>query len=168
MHHAPEAGDSPSKTEHVDLPLSEQFVLWAARLWVKSQHFGPTLHLNLRNGFRAANMEEGYLMLDRVMTRLSTCATRDIGFHCTCCKGITGHEHTVLGIIAEFQTGEDENARLILSDWFQPVMVDVAGREFQEFAMLLRENGLHIRARQWFSVGGEHSSAPISPLPSIH
>ena len=60
------------------LPLGEQFVLWAARIWVKSNHGAPTLHLNSRNGFRVAEMEDGYLMLDRIMTLLSTRASMEI------------------------------------------------------------------------------------------
>ena len=54
-----------------DLPISEQFVLWAARIWVTSNQNAPTLHLNLRNGFRATHMDDGYLILDRIMTLLS-------------------------------------------------------------------------------------------------
>ena len=150
------------------LPLGEQFVLWAARIWVKSNHGAPTLHLNLRNGFRVAEMEAGYLMLDRIMTLLSTRASMEFRFHCTCCKGITDHEHAVLGVIAEFQTGDEANAYVILSEWLPSSAAYATGREFQDFAMLLKENGLHIRERQWFPIGGEHPSTPASPLPSVH
>ena len=61
-----------------NLPLSEQFVLWGARVWVKSNQKTPALHLNLRDGFRAAEVEEGYLILDRIMTLLSTRASRNV------------------------------------------------------------------------------------------
>lgn len=159
------AGSDPN---FPDLPIAEQFVLWAARIWVRSNQGAPTLHLNLRDGFRAAQMEEGYLILDRLMTLLSTRSSQEIYFHCTCCKGITDHEHAILGVIAEFQTGDEANAHMILSEWLPSSGAFDAGREFQNFAMLLKVNGLNIRERQWFPVGGENLNSPTSPLPSIH
>ena len=154
--------------EFPDLPFSEQFVLWAARIWVKSNHNAPTLHLNLRNGFRAAHMDDGYLILDRIMTLLSTQASKKIYLHCACFTGITEHEHAILGIIAEFQTGDESNAHMVLSEWLPSPAATDAGQEFRDFAMLLKANGLHIRERQWFPIGGEHPAAPVSPLPTIH
>ncbi len=166
--HNVETHSSAILSEFPDLPISEQFVLWAARIWVKSNSQAPTLHLNLRDGFREAHMEDGYLILDRIMTLLSARASQEIHFHCTCCMEITTHEHTILGIIAEFQTGDKSNAYMILSEWLPSSAAMEAGREFQDFAMLLKANGLHIRERQWFPVGGEHPAAPVSPLPTIH
>jgi hypothetical protein len=159
------AGSDP---DFQDIPIAEQFVLWAARIWVRSNQGAPTLHLNLRDGFRAAQMEEGYLILDRLMTLLSTRSSQEIYFHCTCCKGITDHEHAILGVIAEFQTGDEANAHMILSEWLPSSGAFDAGREFQNFAMLLKVNGLNIRERQWFPVGGENLTSPTSPLPIIH
>ena len=163
-----ETTGASSDPDFPDLPIAEQFVLWAARIWVRSTHGAPTLHLNLRDGFRAAQMEEGYLILDRLMTLLSTRSSREIYFHCTCCKGITDHEHAILGVIAEFQTGDEANAHMILSEWLPSSGALDAGREFQNFAMMLKVNGLNIRERQWFPVGGENLTSPTSPLPSIH
>ena len=154
--------------EFPDLPLSEQFVLWAARIWVKSNHYAPTLHLNLRDGFKAAHMDDGYLILDRIMTLLSTRASKDIHLHCTCFAGITKHEHAILGIIAEFQTGDESNAHMVLSEWLPSPAATDAGQEFRDFAMLLKANGLHIRERQWFPIGVEHPAEPVSPLPTMH
>lgn len=151
-----------------DLPISEQFVLWAVRFWVKSNHQASALHLNLREGFRSVEMEEGYLMLDRIMTYLSTHASTEIILYYTCNKNISDHEHAILGVIAEFQTGDESNAQMVLSDWLPSSAVDDLGREFQEFAILLKANGLYIRERQWFPVGGEHPTTPNSPLPSVH
>jgi hypothetical protein len=166
--HNLDAQDVHTEPKFTDLPLGEQFVLWAARIWVKSNNGAPTLHLNLRNGFRAAQLEEGYLILDRFMTLLSTSALKEIRFHCTCCWGITDHEHALLGVIAEFQTGDEANAQTILSEWLPDASAHIVGQEFQAFAMLLKENGLHIRERQWFLTGGEDPTAPMSPLPSVH
>ena len=168
MHQASDISEMSSNVELADLPLGEQFVLWAGRLWVKSQHFAPALHLNLRDGFRAAHIEEGYLVLDRIMTLLSTQASQNILFHCTCCSGITDHEQSVLGVIAEFQTGDEGKVHRILSDWFPSAIVYVAGREFNDFARLLKENGLYIRERQWFSTGSGNSRKPVLLLPNIH
>lgn len=158
-------GSSPN---FPDLPIAEQFVLWAARVWVKSNQETPTLHLNLRDGFRAAEIEEGYLMLDRIMTLLSTRASRKVYFHLKCCTGITNHEHAFLGVIAEFQTGADANAHMILRDWLPSPAACEAGREFKNYATLLKANGLHIRERQWFPAGGDQFSLPSSPLPTVH
>ena len=168
MHQSSDINGMSSNVELEELPLGEQFVLWGARLWVKSQHFAPALHLNLRDGFRAAHIEEGYLVLDRIMTLLSTQASQDIFFHCTNCNGITDHEQLVLGVIAELQTGGEGKAHRILSDWLPSATAHVAGREFNEFAILLKENGLHIRERQWFSIGNGSSRALISLLPTVH
>jgi hypothetical protein len=115
--HNVETRNSLEIQEFMGLPISEQFVLWAARIWVKSSHGVPALHLNLRKGFQAAQMDNGYLMLDRIMTLLSTTASNKLRFHCTCCRGITVHEHALLGIIAELQTGGEANALMILSNW---------------------------------------------------
>ncbi len=168
MHQLSDINGMSSNVKLAESPLSEQFVLWGARLWVKSQHFEPALHLNLRDGFRAAHIEEGYLVLDRIMTLLSTQASKNILFHCTYCNGMTDHEQSVLGVIAEFQTGGEGKAHQILADWFPSATVHVAGREFNDFAMLLKENGLHIRERQWFSIGNGNSRTSISLLPTVH
>ena len=161
--------DTPAiSPKFTDLPISEQFVLWAARIWVTSNQNAPTLHLNLRNGFRATNMDDGYLILDRIMTLLSTQESKKIYLHCACFTGITEHEHAFLGIIAEFQTGDESNAHMVLSEWLPPPAATDAGQEFRDFAMLLKVNGLHIRERQWFPIGGEHPAEPLSPLPTIH
>ena len=113
--------DTPAiSPKFTDLPISEQFVLWAARIWVTSNQNAPTLHLNLRNGFRATNMDDGYLILDRIMTLLSTQASKKIYLHCACLTGITEHEHAFLGIIAEFQTGDESSAHMVLSEWLPP------------------------------------------------
>ncbi|MEE2688768.1 MAG: hypothetical protein VX430_05020 [Pseudomonadota bacterium] len=107
-------------------------------------------------------------MLDRIMTYLSTHASTEIILYYTCNKNISDHEHAILGVIAEFQTGDESNAQMVLSDWLPSSVVDDLGREFQEFAILLKANGLYIRERQWFPVGGEHPTTPNSPLPSVH
>ena len=151
-----------------NLPLSEQFVLWGARVWVKSNQKTPALHLNLRDGFRAAEVEEGYLMLDRIMTLLSTRASRNVYFHGECCSEITDHEHAFLGVIAEFQTGDEANAHMVLSEWLPSSAANDAIREFKDYALLLKANGLHIRERQWFPVNGGRSSNYSSPLPTVH
>ena len=167
MHNA-ETGNSSKVQEFMGLPTSEQFVLWAARIWVKSNHGVPALHLNLRRGFRAAQMDNGYLLLDRIMTLLSTTVSNKLRFHCTCCRGITSHEHALLGIIAEFQTGSEANALMILSNWLPGASASTARTEFEDFAMLLKEKGLHIRERQWLPVGSEEPVMVASPLPTVH
>ena len=168
MDQAPDVSRTPSEMKLTDLPLGEQFVLWAARLWVKSQHFAPTLHLNLRDGFRSAHIEEGYLVLDRIMTLLSMQAIQNILFRDTDCSAMTGDEQLLLGVFADFQTGDEDKAHLILSDWFSSETAHMAGCEFKNFAMLLKENGLHIRERQWFSIDFENSRAPVLRLPNVH
>ena len=40
--------------------------------------------------------------------------------------------------------------------------------DLEKFAILLKENGLHIRERQWFSIGNGSSRALISLLPTVH
>ena len=107
-------------------------------------------------------------MLDRIMTLLSTQASRNVYFHGECCNGVTHHEHAFLGVIAEFQTGDEANAHMVLSEWLPSSAANYAGREFKDYAMLLKANGLHIRERQWFPVGGEHFSNCSSPLPTVH
>ena len=166
--HNVETRNSSEIQEFMGLPISEQFALWAARIWVKSSHGVPALHLNLRKGFQAAQMDNGYLMLDRIMTLLSTTASNKLRFHCTCCRGITVHEHAWLGIIAELQTGGDANALMILSNWLPGTSASIARTEFEDFAMLLKEKGLHIRERQWLPVGSEEPVMPASPLPTVH
>ena len=76
----------------------------------QEQHNAPTLHLNLRNGFRAAHMDDGYLILDRIMTLLSTQATKKIYLHCACAE--SEHEHAISASSPNFKSGTDRMHRL--------------------------------------------------------
>ena len=74
----------------------------------------------------------------------------------------------MLGVIAELQTEGEGKAHRILSDWLPSATAHAAGREFNEVAILLKENGLHIRERQWLSIGNGSARDLISLLPTVH
>ena len=162
------ASATANSIEFKDLPFSEQFILWATRTWVRSNQGASSLHQILRNGFRAAEIEDGYLILHGIMTTLTTTAKKDILFHCNCCDGITPDEHIFLGIIANFQSGNEATAHMILSDWLPINSENVVSTMFGELASLLKAHKLHIRKRQGLSIGNDDPKNMDSPPPNLH
>ena len=162
------SSETANSTEFKDLPFSEQFILWATRTWVRSNQGASSLHQILRNAFKAAKIEAGYLVLHAIMTTLTTTARKDILFHCICCDGITLDEHKILGIIAYFQTGDEATAHMILSDWLPINSENVVTTMFGELASLLKAHKLHIRKRQGLSIGNYYPKNMGSPPPNLH
>ena len=162
------SSETANSTEFKGLPFSEQFILWATRTWVRSNQGASSLHQILRSGFRAVEIEDGYLKLHAIMTILTTTAKKDILFHCNCCDGITLDEHTILGIVAYFQMGDEATAHMILSEWLPIGSANVVGRMFGELASMLKKKNLHIRERRVFPISDDDPNNMGSPPPILH
>ena len=141
--------DKPHRKNEVrELPFGEQFLLWAIRLWVKSQKRKGDANATLYEGFRLAGLEEGYLIIDEMLTVVGTATTRSIDVRCPPCPGISRDEHTFIGLIAALQQPDVPAGARLLGCWLAPSNVRLALIPAMRLAHLMAGRGFALRPRQ--------------------
>ena len=68
-----------TEAKFADLPFGEQLMIWAMRLWARTDTAKPQVHALLRKGFALAGIEDAHGAFDSLMTMLATTTTRPRG-----------------------------------------------------------------------------------------
>jgi len=127
------------------LPFSEQFCLWAVRLWVRSHRIGGSCHGVLYKGFGLIGALEAYYAFDGLLTILFTTAHSIIDIRNLACPEISHDEQRLLGMIAMHQGNVDPKSReILLLYWLPHPAVDAVQNQLSELAATLSQAGLII------------------------
>ena len=155
------------KNEIRDLPFGEQFLLWAIRLWVRSQKHKGDVYATLYEGFRLARLEEGYLIIDEMLTVIGTATTRSIDVRCPQCPGISMDEQTFIGLIAALQQSDFPAGARLLGCWLPPSGVRLALMPAARLARLMAVAGLALRPREIMSAVAGKRLARETERPDV-
>ncbi len=142
-----------SEAKFADLPFGEQLMIWAMRLWARTDTAKPQVHSLLRKGFALAGIEHAHGAFDSLMTLLTTATTRPIDIRCATCGTVSDDEQRLLGALADHQNPGsglpgDTAAESFLSVWLPPAARRLAREPIGDLARTLARMGLMIRLRR--------------------
>ncbi|HAA93110.1 MAG: hypothetical protein CMM48_12450 [Rhodospirillaceae bacterium] len=147
-----QGSDGEASTEN--LVFSEQFVLWALRLWSNGGSEIPAVQERLRGGFELAGAPDAYLGFDALMTFTESLLDVEVEIHCPQCQYLCGNEIRVLAAISAMQRDDVDTFKAMMSDWMASDAVWQLAPVYAEFASSLTTSGLTLR--QWLvSVEGD-------------
>ena len=153
-----------SEAKFADLPFGEQLMIWAMRLWARTDTAKPQVHALLRKGFALAGIEHAHGSFDSLMTLLETATTRPIDIRCATCGTVSDDEQRLLGALADLQNPGsglpgDTTDVSFLSVWLPPTARRQAREPAENLARALARMGLMIRLRR-LERGSNAASGP--------
>ena len=140
---------NPSRSEHVgthfhDLSFSEQFVIWAIRMWMRASCQSPSLFQILGEAFQAIGLPEAGRALDKGMCILSIGTDREVMFFSPDNECLSRDECDFIRIIAAYQAKDTQQAEAFLGTWLPLAGTRIAGSAFSEFASHLATGGFSL------------------------
>ncbi|HAD86611.1 MAG TPA: hypothetical protein DCG48_04545 [Rhodospirillaceae bacterium] len=160
-----------TEAKFADLPFGEQLMIWAMRLWARTDTAKPQVHALLRKGFALAGIEDAHGAFDSLMTMLATTTTRPVDIRCATCGTVSGDEQRLLGALADHQNpgsgipGDNTAAESFLSVWLPPAARRLAREPIGDLARTLARMGLMIRLRR--QARGPDTAAGPAPRRTI-
>ena len=134
--------------EFLDLPFSEQLLLWAVRLWATGAREGTNVQETLRHAFKLAEVPDAYIAFDGFLSTISGSATVQFGSRRSKWAEISDDEHLLLGFIAAWQQGHGkDHGTALLSSRFPLAAIYIIQGPASKLAEILKCRGLIIRPR---------------------
>lgn len=151
------------------LPFSEQFLVWAARMWVDALQNNEQSQLLLTEGFIKAGAADAQHVFDRMMWVLAAGASSTIDVRCPSCESVSPDEQRLLAVLAARQgfSGGDDPAAL-MEDVLTPTGMRFFTTHSTALAQALSEIGMFLRPRSARPMsdqaGAGASDAPVQTL----
>ena len=134
--------------DFTDLPLAEQLIVWAIRMWVKGYKDGDDVLPLMGKAFEKVGAVDACVAIDRLMNTLAVGAIDAIDIRYPEWETITPDEHRLLGVLAAWQcTGIGDDADTLMGKILTPTGVRYARPAFYELAIIMKYAGLLVRPR---------------------
>lgn len=128
------------------LPFAEQFLIWAARIWLASVAQGRRVPAVLQEGLCAAGVPEAWEPLDAVLWLLCRHAERMPDFHGVRCLCIGRDERMLIRAVAAAQRGDAFAVRRELESLLPRDIGAAAAARLQDVGHLFLCAGLRLSA----------------------
>jgi hypothetical protein len=136
-----------------DFGFPSQFLVWAARQWIRISDPEEPAARRLCDAFEQAGAPQALASLDAVLGILATRARRRLDFRPTCDMVVGRDEHHLIEVIDALQAQPADRLRCacvgvaqdIVVDWVGPERLSLLQASLAELAMQLGAAGLRVR-----------------------
>ncbi len=135
-----------------ELGFAAQFVVWAARQWVRAGSADPYAAKRLQEAFRQVGAPEALVALDRVLGVIASGARRRLDFRNSADVTLGRDEHGLIEVLDALQARPadrrlcacDGRARQIVASWVPPRELRTLQAALAELAVSLGSVGLRV------------------------
>jgi len=129
------------------LAFPEQFLVWAARLWVAKLKEPMAALPSLHAGFQMAGVPDSLLGLDAVLGAVAESALRPLDVRCLKCRSLGADEALLLRAVSLAQHNRFVESARIIAEWLPPMEARIAHRHLRALASEFLEADLSLPLR---------------------
>ena len=137
----------PKLLQIKDLDLSEHFIIWGFREWLRISNAQKDPKLRLDNAFSKANLQDIAEPIDEMMKIVTRFSMVEKDILPMCCYEISKDELDFLNIISYIQHGYDYKGTQKLSKWLPKFILKDAFKQMLKISSILIHNHLFLPFR---------------------